>query len=73
VIGLLRRRRAFRIGIGARGLSLLGSEMTIVAIPFLVFALTHSPFAVGAVGIVEAVPLVVVALYAGALADAVDR
>ncbi|MEA2123918.1 MAG: hypothetical protein QOI80_700 [Solirubrobacteraceae bacterium] len=73
MIGLLRRRRAFRIGIGARGLSLLGSEMTIVAIPFLVFALTHSPFAVGAVGIVEAVPLVVVALYAGALADAVDR
>jgi MFS family permease len=72
-LGLLRRRRAFAIGIGARGVSLLGSEMTVVAIPFQVFFLTHSPFAVGAVGVVEAVPLVVVALYAGALADAVDR
>jgi MFS family permease len=73
VIRLLRLRRDFRITLGARAISLFGSELTMVAIPFQVFALTHSPFAVGAVGLLEAIPLIVVALYSGALADAVDR
>jgi MFS family permease len=72
-LSLLGRRREFRLGLTARGISLLGSEFAIVAIPFQVYELTGSAFAVGAVGLVESVPLVVVALYAGALADAVDR
>ncbi len=50
-----------------------GTMMTTVGLPFEVFALTHSPFAVGAVGLAQAVPLVVIALYSGALADSVDR
>ena len=72
-LSLLRRRREFRLAMISRTISYSGSELTVVAIPFQVFALTHSPFAVGAVGLVEAIPLIVVALYAGALADAVDR
>jgi MFS family permease len=72
-VGLLRRRRELRIALGARAVSFLGSEFTLVAIPFQVYALTGSPFAVGAVGLLEAVPLVIVAVFAGALADAVDR
>jgi MFS family permease len=73
VIGLLRRRREFRIAIASRGVSMLGSALTTVAIPFQIYALTHSAFAIGAVGAVETVVLVGVALYAGALADVVDR
>jgi len=44
-----------------------------VAIPFQVYTLTGSNFAVGAIGLVELVPLVVFGLYGGALADHVDR
>jgi len=47
--------------------------MTYVAIPFQIYELTHSNFAVGAVGLVELVPLIVFGLYGGALADHVDR
>jgi MFS family permease len=72
-VGLLRRRRELRIALSARAVSFLGSEFTLVAIPFQVFTLTDSPFAVGVVGLLEAIPLVVVAVFAGALADVVDR
>ena len=44
-----------------------------VAVPFQVYDLTGSNFAVGAIGIVELVPLIVFGLYGGALADHVDR
>ena len=44
-----------------------------VAIPFQIYTLTGSNFAVGAVGLVELAPLVVFGLYGGALADHVDR
>ena len=44
-----------------------------VAIPYQVYTLTGSNFAVGAIGLVELVPLIVFGLYGGALADHVDR
>ncbi|UUN26567.1 MFS transporter [Streptomyces sp. FIT100] len=49
------------------------SFMAMVALPLQIKELTGSPFAVGAMGAVELVPLVVFGLYGGALADAVDR
>ncbi|MEU2950483.1 MFS transporter [Streptomyces xanthochromogenes] len=50
-----------------------GSFMAMVALPLQIKELTDSPLAVGAMGAVELVPLVVFGLYGGALADAVDR
>ena len=47
--------------------------VTYVAIPFQIYTLTGSNFAVGAIGLVEIVPLIVFGLYGGALADHVDR
>ena len=44
-----------------------------VALPFQLYQLTGSNFAVGALGIAELVPLIVFGLYGGALADHVDR
>jgi MFS family permease len=44
-----------------------------VAVPFQIYDLTGSNFAVGAVGLVELVPLIVFGLWGGALADHVDR
>ena len=51
----------------------LGQQMTIVAVAVQVYALTHSSFYVGLVGIFALGPLVVLGLYGGAIADAVDR
>lgn len=50
-----------------------GSFLTFVALPVQLKDLTGSAAAVGGVGAVELVPLVVFGLYGGALADAVDR
>ncbi len=53
--------------------SLLGSQLTLVAVPFQVFQITHSSLAVGLVGLVSLGPLLVCSLVGGAVADAVDR
>ncbi|AZM52924.1 MFS transporter [Streptomyces sp. WAC 01529] len=50
-----------------------GGFMALVALPLQIKELTDSPVAVGAMGAVELVPLIVFGLYGGALADAVDR
>lgn len=50
-----------------------GSAMTMVALPFQIKELTHSYLAVGIIGGVEIVPLVIFGLYGGVLADAIDR
>ena len=51
----------------------LGQQMTNVAVAVQVYALTHSSFYVGLVGVFALVPLVALGLYGGAIADAVDR
>ena len=51
----------------------LGQQMSTVAVAIQVYALTHSSFYVGLVGIFALVPLLVLGLYGGAIADAVDR
>lgn len=51
----------------------LGNQATYVTVPFQLKQLTHSPLAVGAIGLVELVPLVVFGLYGGVLADRLNR
>jgi MFS family permease len=53
--------------------SFLGTQFTVVAIPFQVFQLTHSAFALGLIGLVQLVPVLAFAFLGGALADARDR
>ena len=72
-VGPFREHRDFRLLLIAGTVFYLGGMMTYVAIPFQIYELTHSNFAVGAVGLVELVPLIVFGLYGGALADHVDR
>jgi MFS family permease len=69
----LRRHRDFRLLFVARGISLFGSAITYVAIPYQVFQLSGSTLLVGLLGIVELAPLLVTALIGGALADWRDR
>jgi MFS family permease len=54
-------------------LSELGSQTATVAYPLLVLALTHSAGKAGVVGLARWVPLALLALPAGALADRFDR
>ncbi|MDT0454130.1 MFS transporter [Streptomyces sp. DSM 41527] len=54
-------------------ISWMGQQMTALAVSLQVYALTHSTFAVGLVGLCSLVPLVVFGLYGGAIADTVDR
>src|SRR4051812_15890804 len=69
----LRTSRDFRLLFLAGTIFYLGGMVSYVAIPFQIYHLTGSNFAVGAIGLVELAPLVVFGLYGGALADHVDR
>ncbi len=69
----LRESRDFRLLFIAGTVFYLGGMVSYVAIPFQIYDLTGSNFAVGAVALVELVPLIVFGLYGGALADHVDR
>jgi MFS family permease len=54
-------------------LSIVGSTLTSFAIPLQVYDITRSPFAVGAIGLAELVPTLLVGLFGGSVIDAVDR
>jgi MFS family permease len=68
-----RRSRDFRILLVANAAFYLGQWVGLVVLPFQLYDLTGSNFAVGAMGLVVVVPLIVFGLYGGALADLVDR
>jgi MFS family permease len=53
--------------------ALTGTQMRIVAVPWQVFQLTDSTVAVGLIGLVEVVPLILFSIWAGAIADRMDR
>jgi MFS family permease len=72
-IGPLRRSAAYRrLWVGIT-LSSIGGSLTYFAVILQVYRLTHSSFAVGALGLSQVVPLLTVGLLAGSLTDAVDR
>jgi MFS family permease len=54
-------------------ISYFGSMITYVALPFQIKELTNSYIAVGLIGAVELIPLIIFGLYGGVLADKVDR
>lgn len=54
-------------------ITFLGSMVTYVVLPFQVKEITGSYVAVGLLGAIEIVPLVIFGLYGGTLADAIDR
>ncbi|PJJ01605.1 putative MFS family arabinose efflux permease [Streptomyces sp. 2333.5] len=68
-----RSSRDFRLLWCAGAITVFGTFLTVVALPLQLKELTGSTLAVGALGAVELVPLLVFGLYGGALADFVDR
>lgn len=53
--------------------SVFGSMITNVAIPYQMYAITKSTFHVGLLGIVQLIPLVISGFWGGAFADSFDR
>src|SRR5436190_8835389 len=69
----LRESRSFRLLWIGQLISLSGSQLRLVALPYQIFLLTGSSFAVGLIGVFQAVPLLLLSLFGGVIADAVDR
>jgi MFS family permease len=71
--GPLRKDRDYRWLWSGQVISGMGNQVTRVALPFQVYVLTGSTLAIGALTLVQLIPILLFALGAGSLADAVDR
>jgi MFS family permease len=69
----LRRYRDFRLLYFGQFVSAFGSMISYVAVPYQVYQITKSSFYVGLLGAVQVVPVLLLGLWGGALADRMDR
>ncbi|MER7429386.1 MFS transporter [Nonomuraea rubra] len=69
----LRDSRDYRLLFGSGVITMFGTMITMVAVPYQMKELTDSYLAVGLVSLAEFVPMVVCGLWGGAIADALDR
>ena len=69
----LRQSRDLRWLMGGQLVSLMGNQLTMVAIPYQVYRLTHSSLDVGLVSLAQLIPLLVCSIYGGPVIDSTDR
>lgn len=69
----LREVGGYRWLYGGMFLGHTGRQLAVVAIPIQIFELTGSTLAVGLLGLAQLIPLLLMSLIGGALADAIDR
>lgn len=69
----LKTAREFRLLYTGQFVSMFGSAMSYVVLPWQLYQLTKSSFAVGMLGLAEFIPMFVLAFVGGALADYIDR
>ena len=69
----LRESPAFRRLWAGTTLSSAGSTFTSFAVMLQVYDLTHSPLAVGLVGVAQMVPILLIGLLGGSVTDTTDR
>jgi MFS family permease len=67
------RYRDFRLLWGGSFVSQMGSQMRIVAVGVQLWDLTHDTAAIGLLGFFNLVPIVLLSLFGGVIADALDR
>ncbi len=65
--------RDFRVFISARFCVTLAIQMQAVVVGWQIYEITKDPLSLGLIGLAEAVPSIAVSLYAGHLADVVQR
>ncbi len=70
----LRQSRDLRYLFGGQAINLIGSQMRMITVPYLVFLITgHSSLAVGLISLVQFLPQLVTSWIGGAMADTMDR
>ncbi|MGI8870745.1 MAG: MFS transporter [Mycobacteriales bacterium] len=69
----LRRSPAFRRLFLGQAISLLGTQISRVAVPLQVYAMTHSSLDVALIGLAGLLPLTLFGVYGGAIADRASR
>jgi hypothetical protein len=69
----LKQSRDFRLLLIGTAVAEFGTEVTLVAVAYQVYAITGSTLAVGLLGLCDFVPLLFLPLIGGAIADAVER
>jgi MFS family permease len=67
------RHRNYRLFFGGQGISLIGTWMQRIAMPWLVYRLTGSALLLGVVGFAGQIPTLVLAPFTGVLADRWNR
>jgi MFS family permease len=72
-VGRLRAHRDFRLMLAGQLIGGMGRQVTLIALPYQLYVLTRSPLAIGALALVQLVPLLAFSLAGGAIADSVDR
>src|SRR5260370_28420597 len=68
----LRRSRDYRALVAGLGVSVLGNQLTTVAVPFQVYAITRSSLVVGLVSLTQLFPLIFGSLLGWSLVVSVD-
>jgi len=69
----LKASRDYRWLFAGQFVSSFGSAISYVVLPWQMYQLTRSSFAVGMLGVVEVLPMLLMAFVGGALADYIDR
>ncbi len=69
----LKESRDFRLLFSGQLISMLGNQLTVVAIPYQVYSMTHSSLQVGAISLAQLIPFLIGALSAGPVGDSVDK
>jgi len=69
----LRESRDFRLLFTGQLISIIGTQLTVVAIPYQVYSMTHSSLQVGAISLAQLIPFLAGALSAGPIGDSVDK
>ena len=72
-ISPLRESPAYRALWIGQIISLMGTQMRYVAVAYQVYVITGSTVAVGLIGLVEVIPLIIFSILGGAIADRHDR
>ena len=70
--GSLRRHRNYRLYFAGSAISFIGTWMQQIAAYWLILQLTGSPIAVGALALAQTLPVTMLALVGGSIADRVD-
>lgn len=67
------RHRDYSLLFGGQLVSAAGTQMQIVAVSWQVYQLTHSAIALGLIGLLQAIPRLLLSLVGGVFADVFDR